>query len=115
MGGGGPLEMVNCYSLDTGAWIGNGKTAIFLCKKKGLRSIQKTAPSHCTGSIGFNETEQKWYGWSHRALCGFGCGDKLFIENYGDDDTLSIEHGPDTIATLEEAKQAATNFARYVS
>ena len=24
--------------------------------------------------IGFNPTEQKWYGWSHRAVCGFGVG-----------------------------------------
>jgi hypothetical protein len=25
-------------------------------------------------SIGFCEKEQKWYGWSHRAMCGFGVG-----------------------------------------
>ena len=25
-------------------------------------------------SIGFNPTEQKWYGWSHRAIYGFGVG-----------------------------------------
>lgn len=24
--------------------------------------------------IGFNPTEQKWYGWSHRAIAGFGIG-----------------------------------------
>lgn len=25
-------------------------------------------------NIGFNPTEQKWYGWSHRAIYGFGVG-----------------------------------------
>lgn len=27
-----------------------------------------------TASIGFNPIEQKWYGWSHRAVYGFGIG-----------------------------------------
>ncbi len=26
--------------------------------------------------IGFNPNEQKWYGWSHRAIFGFGVGDE---------------------------------------
>ena len=28
-------------------------------------------------SIGFCEKEQKWYGWSHRAMYGFKVGDKV--------------------------------------
>jgi hypothetical protein len=28
-------------------------------------------------SIGFCEAENKWYGWSHRAMCGFGVGSKV--------------------------------------
>ena len=27
-----------------------------------------------TANIGFNPKEQKWYGWSHRAMYGFGIG-----------------------------------------
>ena len=27
--------------------------------------------------IGFSPTEQKWYGWSHRAIYGFGIGSKV--------------------------------------
>lgn len=27
-----------------------------------------------TANIGFNPVEQKWYGWSHRAIFGFGIG-----------------------------------------
>lgn len=28
----------------------------------------------CTCNVGFNPTEQKYYGWSHRANCSFGIG-----------------------------------------
>ena len=30
-----------------------------------------------TVNIGFNPEEQKWYGWSHRAIFGFGVGDSI--------------------------------------
>jgi len=73
-GGDGKLEMVNCYSNDTGDWIGDPNDARFLCKKKGLRQIQKRKETHSSCSIGFNTQEQKWYGWSHRAIHGFGVG-----------------------------------------
>ena len=29
---------------------------------------------HPVANIGFSEKEQKWYGWSHRAIFGFGVG-----------------------------------------
>ena len=28
-------------------------------------------------NIGFNPEENKWYGWSHRAICGFTIGDEI--------------------------------------
>jgi len=31
-------------------------------------------PDHSVCSIGFCEKDQKWYGWSHRAIYGFGVG-----------------------------------------
>ena len=34
-------------------------------------------------SIGFNPIEQKWYGWSHRALYGFGIGSECKKGNCG--------------------------------
>ncbi len=94
------IEMVNCYSSDTGEWIGGAKEARFLCNKMGLRFIQKAHPDHSACSIGINPQEQKWYGWSHRAICGFGIGDKLFEESYGDERTLFTEHGHLTITTI---------------
>ena len=114
-GGKGTLEMVSCYASDTGEWIGDAKTARFLCKKRGLRNLQKTDPSHCVASIGFNSKEGKWYGWSHRAICGFGIGDCIFEERYGNDKTPFAKHGRKKIRTLDQAKKAAANFAGYVS
>jgi len=29
-----------------------------------------------SNSIGFSKANQKWYGWSHRAIAGFGIGDE---------------------------------------
>jgi len=66
-------------------------------------------------NIGFNPETQKWCGWSHRAFSCFGINDKLFETNYGNKYTYFNEHGTKTITNLEEAKQAAINFANYVS
>lgn len=114
-GGDGKLEMVNCYDSKTGAWIGDARMTRFLCKTKGLRQIQKSQESHCVASIGFNAAEQRWYGWSHRAICGFGIGDKMFDEAFGDDDTPYTEHGTVPIHTIEEARASAVKFAKSVS
>lgn len=32
---------------------------------------------------GFSPSEQKWYGWSHRAIYGFGIGSKVSRGDYG--------------------------------
>lgn len=67
------------------------------------------------GSIGFSEENQTWYGWSHRACVGFKIGDKIFDADFGDENTPFIKHGSKTIKTLDQAKQAAKNFADYIS
>ncbi len=67
------------------------------------------------GCIGLDEEKGIWYGWSHRAVTGFKIGDKIFDENFGDDKTKFTEHGATDIKTLEDAKQAAKNFAESVS
>ena len=114
-GGDGKLEMINCYSLDSGHWIGDSRTARNLCVKRGLRQIQKTNPNHCVASIGFDEKEQKWYGWSHRAIFGFKVGDSIFEARYGNDKTNFSKHGKKKIKTLKDAKLAAKRFSAYVS
>ena len=38
---------------------------------------QLANPDHKTCSIGFCESQQAWYGWSHRAIYGFKVGSKV--------------------------------------
>ena len=67
------FEMKSAYT-PSGDYIGNPKDARFLVAKRGIKP-EKSQPGHSVCSIGFNADEQKWYGWSHRALFGFGVGD----------------------------------------
>ena len=71
--------------------------------------------THTVCSIGYCAKENKWAGWSHRALCKFGLGDRVFEEDYGNDSTLYTQHGSQVITNMDQAKQAAINFADYVS
>lgn len=63
------------------------------------------------GAIGFSPTRQKWYGWSHRAVAGFGVGSKV---RPGD---VLARHFPEgyTAASLADAKRMAAAFAEDVS
>lgn len=76
---------------------------------------QKADSNHSVHSIGYSEKEGKWYGWSHRAIVGFGIGDKIFEPDFGDDKTPFVKHGKETIKNMEDAKKSAIAFARYVS
>jgi hypothetical protein len=110
------FEMDSYYTLDGDYYVGDEKNAKFIFKKMGLTKVQpRIGGPGKVCSIGFNEKEQKWYGWSHRAIVGFKIGDKIFEEGFGNDKTKFIEHGSKTIKTLDDAKQAASNFAKYVS
>lgn len=97
---------------DTDMYVGDPDLAKYLIEK-GIEA-EHAAPGGTVCCIGFCPTQQKWYGWSHRAMCGFGVGDRLFVEEYGNDNTLFTQHGPETISTLDMARQAAINFARHV-
>ena len=43
------------------------------CREHGIKPELRT-PNSKVPSIGFSATEQKWYGWSHRAIYGFAIG-----------------------------------------
>ncbi len=85
-------------------------------KKSGLEKfldkhgIKTGGGAEHRATIGFSEKEQKWYGWSHRAIYGFSVGDKI---KKGDIvyDTL----GETTLKTLDECKNAAIEFSKAVS
>ena len=86
---------------------------IRMLEKHGI-DAEKADAEHCVCSIG-KGADGKWYGWSHRAAVGFGLGDRVFEEGYGDDKTLFTKHGSKVIKTDSDARTAAVKFARYVS
>lgn len=109
-----------------GDHIGEYDDAIHLCDNKGILP-ELSDPDHNTCSIGFCEREQKWYGWSHRALFGFGIGDKVSegdcSASSGWVDGITPEGEPDPLVlpvgfvaeTLDDAKRMAIAFAASVS
>lgn len=103
-----PTVMHAAYT-PAGAYIGSPRDAYRLVVKRGIAPEPRASGQVC--SIGFSAREQKWYGWSHRAIFGFGRGD-------------SVEAGHCTAAylpigftahTLADAKQMAAAFAESVS
>jgi hypothetical protein len=62
------------YSVVDGSYIGDKSNATWLESKK---IVAQSIDGKRTASIGFCKEEQKWYGWSHRAIYGFGIGSKV--------------------------------------
>lgn len=106
-------RMNSAYNLN-GDYIGDVETAKHICDKYGI-APEISQPGNSVCSIGYSEKHGKWFGWSHRAICGFGIGDKIFEEKYGDDETPYVEHGSKPITTLDDAKLAAQRFAESVA
>ncbi len=79
------------------------------------KALEKRGITAEKGCIGKSSKDGKWYGWSHRAICGFGMGDRIFDQNYGDDQTPFVKHGKRPIKNNDDAKEAAKRFASYVS
>lgn len=82
-----------------------------------------------TACVGFSPKYQKWYGWSYRAIYGFGIGDVVaegdITTTSGYVEDFELEH-PDIAfknvlpigfkaETLEDAKKMAIAFAAAVS
>lgn len=123
-------EVKTAYTPE-GHYIGDSKEAHYLCVKKGIKPEPRSGvcrgkgrPKVCT--IGFCERDQKWYGWSHRAIFGFGIGS---VAKEGDCCTISgwtdeyLEEDPDAdvsvpvgfeAKTLDDAKRMAIAFADSV-
>lgn len=103
-----PIALTYAVSKVDGCYIGDEKTAKMLAEK-GI--APERAQEDCdVCSIGYSDKDKKWYGWSHRAIQGFGVGDKA--------ETLSpwgTSSSKKKIETEEESKQAAIDFADSVS
>jgi len=59
-----------------GLFIGDEGDAKFLIER-GIKPEIVPNSDHSVCSIGFCEREAKWYGWSHRAIYGFGPGSEV--------------------------------------
>lgn len=71
---------------------------------------EKISPDHSVASFGKSDADSKFYGWSHRAVYGFGIGDNM------KSDTIGNSTGKEyTIKTNDQARQAAIVFAKSVS
>lgn len=124
--GGDPYFINSAYTVPEGLYIGNSKTAHRLIVQRGIKpELYEENKTIC--SIGFCQKEQKYYGWSHRAICGFGIGDIVaegdctassgwideYLEQHPEKD-LSLPIGFEA-KTLEDAKRMAIAFAESVS
>ena len=63
------IKMVFAYNNDD-KYIGTLEFLEMLIKEHGLSQIQSYGENDIC-SIAFCEKEQKWYGWSHRAIGAF--------------------------------------------
>lgn len=64
-----------------------------------------------THGVGFSPTNNKWYGWSHRAIYGFSVGSTC----KKGDCHYTPEKGEWVAQTMEDAKQMAIDFNEGVS
>ena len=84
---------------------------------------EKISPESQVNTYGKSEADGKWYGWSHRAVHGFGVGDLIkpgHIGNKYRDERHSIDDEketfkPYTIKSDKEAQEHAKRFAEEVS
>lgn len=63
-------------------------------------------------SVGFNEKEQKWYGWTHRGYGCFGIGYEVVKGSICD---CGSHEYPFKVKNLEEAKQLAIDISEYLN
>lgn len=116
-------EITHYYSMVDNGYIGDKFIFDSLVNNRGLVLIQKALPEHKTCSIGYSPDENKWYGWSHRAIHGFTigdvveqgdlCADSGLIEEYRvqhpeEDHSLPVGF---KALTLNDAKRMAIAFA----
>jgi len=113
-------------NVDNG-YIGSEDEYKYLIENKKLILIQKSQPDHNTCSIGYSPEENKWYGWSHRAIFGFGLGDVVqegdLTNSSGLIEEYRIQHPEEDHSlpvgfkalTLNDAKRMAIAFSEAVS
>lgn len=100
----------SAYTIPKGDYIGDSKFAHRLIVKHGIMP-EKASPEDNVCTIGFCEKNQKWFGWSHRAIYGFGIGHKVKKGSTLIGDGYEVG---DTVETLDDARDMAIAFANSV-
>jgi hypothetical protein len=95
---------------DAGQYIGTEEFAKDLYDRGIIPEYIDETRSVC--SVGFCASDQKWYGWSRRAICGFGVGDTISEDDLAIGDKTPIGF---TAKTLDDARSMAIAFAAGVS
>lgn len=117
-----PMRARTVYTRD-GAFVGDEHMAQVL-SLYGIAPVRRHDATASTEAcvIGFSQERQSWWGWSHRALCGFSVG-FVVTEGHVVTDVSEDDAGNDvpgfavgfTAATLEDCKSLALKFASEVS
>ena len=107
-------KMLVCASKQDGSYLGPPEEPFGMIKKHGITEFYRNKPGHNTASVGWSQAQQKWYGWSHRAIHSFGVGyivtkDADLVHN-GDQTILGMRAG-----NLDECRMLAGRFAEAVS
>jgi len=71
---------------------------------------EKRTDTSQINTYGKSQADNKWYGWSHRAVNGFAIGDVIKPTTAG-----NVDQKEYTIKTDDQARQAAIDFAKDVS
>ena len=102
--------MEAAYSPDGKLYIGPPTDADWLADERGIREWDTCREGGTVANVGFSPGQQKWFGWSRRAIFGFGVGHEI---KEGDSrENLPVGFKAET---LEDAKKIAADFAESVS
>lgn len=104
------------YSKIDGAYltrVGMEEDLNFLFKRGITEQIQDGYGEPKTCCIGFNPTEQKWYGWSHRAIFGFGIGSECKQGDCGFEPSNKAEFIEEAMSFWGDCEYAVNGVADY--
>ena len=119
-------EYTYYVSMVDNGYIGDEAWYKRLVIDRKLVLIQKSIKTQSVCSIGYSPEENKWYGWSHRAIHGFTIGDEVKKGDLTNDSGLveeyRIQHPEEDYSlpvgfkalTLNDAKRMAIAFAEAV-
>jgi hypothetical protein len=84
---------------DSYVCLASDESLVSFMEEHGIEPQSISGIPYAVAQIGFSDKEQKWYGWSHRAIYGFGMGDEIT------EDSIGFVPG-----TIEDALNAETRF-----